>query len=492
LAKLNWLDPGANSRISLLDKVNPIKIIEPNLQINKSVDDETPSFGQALTYTLEISHTTNSTANGYDIAIKDLIPNGLNFKTGSANLPAEWTINESTNPNIIFNRNLNLGQTAIIIYQLTVGSNTQVMANQSLINQVKLKWTSNVGENANERSGNDGNGGLNDYDSTDNQNVTITAPDLSINKTDNLTSVTAGQTIIYKLEVSNLGNGNATNVVINETVPNNSIFDLGSSTSGWSCNDKVVAETVCKFTISSLNSTTTQTINFGVRVDSQIPTLIENITNSFSVADGGKNGPDVNPNNNIDEDIDILDTSPDIQITKGNNLTQVIPGQTASYTLSISNVGNQDATGIIVTETVPSGKKFYPSGSTSGWICTNAGISGETCTFSIPQINGQNGTQNINFTVLVNSTLFQEEITNSVSVADSTSGGIDPTPENNKASDIGEVIGSPDLEIIKTNNLTEVNVGQEATYSLTVKNTGNVPANKININDKLSISYIYF
>ncbi len=60
------------------------------------------------------------------------------------------------------------------------------------------------------------------------------------------------------------------------------------------------------------------------------------------------------PDNNADDEDTPLDAAPDMTITKVDDVADTTaPGATIIYTLTYDNVGNQDATGVVVTETVP-------------------------------------------------------------------------------------------------------------------------------------------
>ena len=89
-----------------------------------------------------------------------------------------------------------------------------------------------------------------------------------------------------------------------------------------------------------------------------LPAGVTSITNSATVTDDGGNGADPTPANNTDTDIDSLATTPDLVVTKTDGVTTASPGDTLTYTVTISNAGAQDATGVIATDTLPANTTF--------------------------------------------------------------------------------------------------------------------------------------
>jgi Domain of unknown function DUF11/Carboxypeptidase regulatory-like domain len=61
--------------------------------------------------------------------------------------------------------------------------------------------------------------------------------DLLVAKTANTSGVTPGETITYTIQVSNLGPNDATNVALNDTLPNPTTFHSLTPPNGWSCSD---------------------------------------------------------------------------------------------------------------------------------------------------------------------------------------------------------------------------------------------------------------
>ena len=80
---------------------------------------------------------------------------------------------------------------------------------------------------------------------------------------------------------------------------------------------------------------------------------IDDFTNTVSVTDDLTNGPDPTPADNTDSDTDTLDASPDYTITKDDALAAAQPGDTITYTITVDNAGNQDGTGVFVSDSFP-------------------------------------------------------------------------------------------------------------------------------------------
>ncbi|HNO30140.1 MAG TPA: sortase [Anaerolineales bacterium] len=62
---------------------DPVLIIEPELVIDKSVETTTASYGTRIAFQIEISHSSLSTADAFDVVVTDEIPAGLEFVDGS-------------------------------------------------------------------------------------------------------------------------------------------------------------------------------------------------------------------------------------------------------------------------------------------------------------------------------------------------------------------------------------------------------------------------
>jgi uncharacterized repeat protein (TIGR01451 family) len=112
-----------------------------------------------------------------------------------------------------------------------------------------------------------------------------------------LGEVLPGGVVVYNLSYGNIGNQDATGVVIEETVPENTTFDGAASTPGWSCTDGAPAGAKCLYTVGALGVGESGSVKFAVTADATL-TGVSRITNTASIGDNGSNGSDLNPGDN--------------------------------------------------------------------------------------------------------------------------------------------------------------------------------------------------
>jgi len=61
----------------------PVRIVEPELLIQKEAEPLTASYGSKVSFTIEISHSSISAADAFDVIVRDPIPAGLDLLDGS-------------------------------------------------------------------------------------------------------------------------------------------------------------------------------------------------------------------------------------------------------------------------------------------------------------------------------------------------------------------------------------------------------------------------
>ncbi|MHB8882890.1 MAG: beta strand repeat-containing protein, partial [Thermodesulfovibrionales bacterium] len=293
------------------------------------------------------------------------------------------------------------------------------------------------------------------------------APDLMISKSDGGSSAVPGGTIAYTLSYSNIGGQGAAGVLIAETVPADTTFNAGASTAGWSCANGSPGGTACTLTIGGLAAGGSGLVTFAVTVVNPVAAGVVQIANTATIADDGTNGGDPTPGNNSGSDTTPVDAAPDLTISKSDGGVTAVPGGTIAYTLSYSNVGNQGAAGVVITETVPADTTFNAGASTAGWSCANGSAAGTACTFTVGGLTaGGIGSVTFAVTVLNPVAAGVVQISNTSAIADDGTNGGDPTPGNNSGSDTTPVDAAPDLTISKSDGGVTAVPGGTIAYTL--------------------------
>jgi LPXTG-site transpeptidase (sortase) family protein len=277
-------------------------------------------------------------------------------------------------------------------------------------------------------------------------------------------------------------------VVITDTVPQYTTFRPGASTAGWVCVPNNNAGSVCTISIGALAAGGSGSVTFAVTVNATLPAGVTQVDNTASIADDGTNGSDPTPGNNTDDDQTPVDATPDLTITKDDGGVSTSPGGTVAYLLVYENVGNQDATGVVISDTVPLYTTFNPAVSTAGWVCVPNNNAGSTCTISIGAL-AVGGSGSVTFAVTIESPLTAgvDEIDNLAEITDDGTNGSDPTPGNNTDNDQTPVTASPILTIVKTDGVEQVAPGALLTYTLTITNTGDQGASGVQVVDTIPL-----
>lgn len=300
--------------------------------------------------------------------------------------------------------------------------------------------------------------------------------DLSITKTDGVTTVVPGGSVTYTITASNAGPSAVAGATVADTFP-------ASLTATWAC----VGAAGGTCAASGSGNINDSTVNLPVgasaiyTVSATVsPAATGTLSNSATVSSAVT---DPNPANNSATDTNTLTPQADLGLTKTDGVTTVVPGGSVTYTITASNAGPSNAPGSTVADTLPA----TLTGAT--WTCV--GAAGGTCTAS--------GSGNINNTVnlpaggSVTYTLAATvsgtasgTLSNTATVT-AGAGITDPTPGNNSAtdSDTVTVAATADLAITVTDAPDPVTAGSNLTYTVTVSNSGPGAAANAAWNDTL-------
>lgn len=304
-------------------------------------------------------------------------------------------------------------------------------------------------------------------------------PDLSISKTPGTATVHAGESIAWTLTARNLGTQGATGVVLTETVPAHASFLSFSSDARWVCTNLTPGST-CTLDLGQLPAQTAQQVDFAVAVSSRLPASAQTLLNTVTIADDGLNGPEVTLANNTAIATATLVGVPDLVLTKSDGGVSARPGETILYRLTVANQGTRGSSRVVLEDTVPDHGRLIAGASDPRWQCPGGTGPGQVCTLELGELAAGGASSQAVFAVEVDAALPAgvEQIVNTASARDEAATEPDPTPEDNRATEITPLVGAtPDVEVAKTASpATSVRPGGLIVWTLTVSNTGNQEA----------------
>jgi len=188
-------------------------------------------------------------------------------------------------------------------------------------------------------------------------------------------------------------------------------------------------------------------------------------------------------NNSATEETTVVKNADLAMIKEGP--TSVVAGEEFDYTLVVTNNGLADATGVTVTDTLPSEVTFVSADPDQGSY--TGGTSG-TVTWSVGNV--PSGTS-VTMTITVSVPADAQNSDVYVNTSSVTGNEIDPNPSNNTgeaATVVSEIVRQSDLSIEKTDDPDPVYAGQTLTYTLTAVNNGPSVADNVIVVDTLPSS----
>ena len=246
--------------------------------------------------------------------------------------------------------------------------------------------------------------------------------DLAVILDNGQSAVQLNQQLTYVIAVTNQGTQPATNVLITDTLPAELVF---TSASDAGIETYAGSGVITWPPIDELASGDIVTRVLHATVVGTIPTGVTHITNIAEVADDGSHGPDANPENNTAMDTDVIDAAPDVAITKTTDTLSAYTGDLVVYTMTVSNIGTQGATGVVITDQLPSYTSFYTA--------SDGGFEVITDTVSWPPMVLEAGDYTTRtLTLRIGASVNGGAITNTALVADDGNNGTDLVLQNNQ------------------------------------------------------------
>ena len=327
------------------NKTTGVNVTVPEINPDKTVDNEIPNFGDNVTYTVTVTNDGIGDAN--NVVITDVLDKGLKFLNATGNFTYDektgtitWTVDLAKGETKTFNVNVTVLGYGVLPNTVAVGNKTAV------------------------------------------RNITV--PEIITVKEVNSSDIHIGDEIIYTITVSNSGKINATNVVIRDILPEGLRF-INASNGG-------VYDPVTGIITWILNITANSTVDLTADV---CVNKSGNITNTVNV--GNKTS------NCTIESGDIVDLEIHIVADK----SEIYVGDNIVYTVTVINNGPSDAINTIANILIPNALSILSYNATKGTFDITSGnwsignlTNGEkvVLTFVAKALNEGNSTVYVNVT----------------------------------------------------------------------------------------------
>jgi uncharacterized repeat protein (TIGR01451 family) len=426
----------------------------------------TPTYvGDTAVFTLTVSNGGPSDATG--VVVTDLLPAGLTYASDDSGgdydaTTGVWTVGA-----------VGAGGTRSLAITVTVDALTATNL---------AEVTAQDQDDADSSPAEDPLDADNPPNQDDEADAPITvAPsaDLSLLKSSTPETVLQGEQATFTITVTNDGPSPATGIVVSDDLPagvthvshtaSQGTFD--PATDSWNVGDVAVDGTA--------------TLDIVVTADAAGP-----ITNTAHIASAGQHDPDPTD----DEDATVLSSDPviDLALEKVASAATAHVGAPVTYTLTVSNDGPSPATGVAVTDQLPDGVTFDSDTASQGeydpatgvWSVGDLAIDGQATLEVVVTVDDAGDLLNV-------AQVSAADQVDADSTPDEGDLGSEAPPDQDDeawATVTGQLV---DLSLVKDVDPLAVDVGDEATYTLTVTNSGPSAATGVAVSDELPAEVTY-
>lgn len=462
-----------------------IELFAPEVTVQKSVVDlngGTVVAGDLLEYTVTVSNAANAQDNAVNVILNDLVPDFTTYHPGSLKIDTVTKTDaidsdqaEFINGNAV---RFQLGTGAGGVNSYGTAQGGSLTPGQSTIVTFQVEVSAGItGDTLIENTATATYAGATSklsLTATDSANIAGSASaDLAVTKTNSQNSYIPGNPTTYTIVVTNNGPSAVVGASLLDVIPNEVSTATWSAVYGAGSSGPVSGTGDINAAINLANGgTATFTVVAQTRAEA-----FGDLSNTVVVnPPAGVSDPDLS--NNTATDIDIVSVpSADLRVSKTVNNTGPQVGGTVQFTMVVNNDGPSQATGVVLSDVLPTGFTLVsssPSGGTTYDAATglwNVGSLANGGSASLLMMATVNASGNYQNSVIVNE-----------------SGVSDPDPSDNIAS-ITVNPASADLAVTKSVDNPSPQVGNAVQFTVTLNDLGPAAASNVVLADVLPTGY---
>lgn len=451
--------------------------INPDVNPLKIVDKAFAKVGDTLTYT--IIYRDELSDNELNVILFDTIPNDTSFVTNSV------IVNGVTVPGATVSLpGLSLGTlpantTVTVSFKVVVNTIPSINPIPNVGN-ITFSFVTDTISGAQERSSS-----LSNTVTTKINNAEVT----NMSKTVNKLFSTVGDILTYTIIFNTTGNTTSHNLILIDTIPNDTSFVTNSITVNGNSQSGSTVAPPTGLSLGSIAPNSITTVTFNVVVNTiPSPNPIANIAtiNGNYIID-----EITSETSNIGNNSNIVNTT--INFSSINSVKIVTKafanvGDILTYTISLKNTGNTTANNVIFSDTIPNDTTFV-----TGSLTQNGNaVSGSPTPPGVLLNNIAPGaTLTVAFNVTVNTIPNINPILNSATTTFNFNIDVTTTPNvigNNSSNTniVSTTINNANLSnISKSVDKVFATCGDILTYTITLPNSGNIPAFNVILKDTI-------
>ncbi|MCR8630253.1 DUF7507 domain-containing protein [Paenibacillus radicis (ex Xue et al. 2023)] len=441
-----------------------VDINAPQINVVKSANVSGVINGDSVTYTVTVSNT--GTASAASVVLSDALPPGSSFVNGSVSVAGVVKPTYDITAGAPLG-SLSFGSSITVTYRANV---TSVPSPQQLVNTANAAFTFQSVAGGSIITG---------VIPSNSVTLPVYSPILTIAKTASTSNATVGNLVTYTLQVVNSGNIGALttitdNISAGSTFVPNSFRINGVVVTGANPSTGVVIGTV------AAGATTTVTFQVLVNTLPSPPQLVDqaNSTYTFQPPDGRTVSGSASSNT-----LSVPVSLPNVTVVKSVSMADAAVGDTINYTSVVSNNGVEAVSNVVFTDPLPAGTALVAGSVTVGGTARPTAVPASG--ISIGTVAA--GTSvSISFQLLITSLPAPAQLVNQSTVSYSSGTFTGLSLSNSTTTPVYQ----PIIGISKSSSLSNVVVGDNVTYTLIVRNTGNIAA-QVTLTDNIPAGSIF-